>query len=98
MLAKNVKNPAKSLRPPGQSACHLHPKSPFKPEVDKKYEFNFEEAVKKVHQIDKYWTEDNEDQKLEKVKDRKKQTAKSESTPLARILHEKKVAKTFQAF
>ena len=35
-----------------------------------------------VHTIDKYWNEDNEDQKLEKVEDRAKEKSKSEETPL----------------
>ena len=62
--------------------CHLHPKSPHQPSVDKKYEFDFKEGVKKVHQIDKYWSEDNKDQKLKKIKDREKQVALSEKTPI----------------
>lgn len=64
------------------SRCHLHSKNPHTPEVDKKYEFNFQERVKKVHNVKGFWTEDNMDQKLEKVKDRKKQISKSETTPL----------------
>ena len=62
--------------------CHTHPNTPFQPDVHDKYKFNFEERKKKVHEIDKYWSEDNKDQKLEKVKDRKKETAQSEKTPL----------------
>lgn len=62
--------------------CHLHPKSPHTPEVDKKYEFNFEAGVKNVHKVDDFWTEDNMDQKLKKADERKEQTAKSETTPL----------------
>ncbi|QPJ62196.1 MAG: cytochrome C-554 [Candidatus Nitronauta litoralis] len=62
--------------------CHLHPKSPFKPSVDPKYEFNFDERVKNVHKIKDYWTEDNIDQKLENLKDRKKEKGKTEETPL----------------
>jgi len=62
--------------------CHTHARTPFKPSVHDKYKFNFEERKKKVHPIDKYWTEDNMDQKLEKIKDRKKEVAKSEKTPL----------------
>ncbi len=62
--------------------CHTHKRTPFQPDVHDKYKFNFEERKKKVHQIDKYWNEDNEDQKLEKIKDRKKEEAQSEKTPL----------------
>lgn len=62
--------------------CHTHRNTPFQPTVHDKYKFNFEERVKKVHQIDKYWTPDNQDQKLEKIKERKKEKAKSETTPL----------------
>jgi len=64
------------------SRCHLHPKSPHTPKVDKKYEFDFKQRVKSVHNVDKYWNEDNMDQKLEKIEDRKKQKAKSETTTL----------------
>lgn len=71
--------------------CHTHPNTPFQPTVHDKYKFNFEERKKKVHPIDKYWNEDNEDQKLEKVKDRKEQTAQSEKTPL--IIEDWKVVK-----
>jgi hypothetical protein len=62
--------------------CHTHPNTPFKPEVHDKYKFNFEERKLKVHDKDKYWNEDNMDQKLEKVKDRKKEVAISEKKPL----------------
>lgn len=62
--------------------CHTHPKTPFQPGVHDKYKFNFEERKLKVHDKDKYWNEDNEDQKLEKLKDRKKETALSEKKPL----------------
>ena len=62
--------------------CHTHPNTPFKPEVHEKYKFNFEERKKKVHQIEKHWNADNEDQKLEKVKDRAQEKAQSEKTPL----------------
>lgn len=62
--------------------CHNHPKNPFTAEVDKKYEFNYEAKKGMVHVIDKYWNEDNEDQKLEKVEDRAKEKAISEETPL----------------
>ena len=71
--------------------CHTHPKTPFQPEVHDKYKFNFEERKLKVHPIDKYWNEDNQDQKLEKVKDRKEQTAQSEKTPL--VIEDFKVKK-----
>ena len=62
--------------------CHTHPNTPFKPEVHDKYKFNFEERKLKVHEKDKYWNEDNEDQKLEKVEDRAKEVSQSEKTPL----------------
>ncbi len=62
--------------------CHTHKNTPFQPTLHDKYKFNFEERKKKVHQTDKFWTEDNEDQRLEHIKKRKKQTAKSEETPL----------------
>ncbi|MBI4382469.1 MAG: cytochrome C-554 [Nitrospinae bacterium] len=62
--------------------CHTHRNTPFQPTVHDKYKFNFEERKKKVHEIDKYWTPDNQDQKLEKIKDRKNEKAKSESVPL----------------
>jgi len=57
--------------------CHMHPRSPHKNE-----KFDFEKAKATVHDKDKYFTEDNMDQKLEKVKDRAKEKAKSEETPL----------------
>ncbi len=63
--------------------CHLHPKNPFQPSLDKKYEFDFKERVKNIHKADKYWSEDNRDQKLEKIKKRTKQIAQSEKTPVA---------------
>lgn len=62
--------------------CHTHPNTPFQPDVHDKYKFNFEERKKKVHEIDKYWTEDNLDQKLEKKDDRAKEVSQSEKTPL----------------
>ena len=62
--------------------CHTHKRTPFQPDVHDKYKFDFEERKKKVHQTEKYWSEDNEDQKLEKLDDRKKEKAKSEKTPL----------------
>jgi cytochrome c553 len=62
--------------------CHTHKKTPFQPDVHDKYKFDFEERKKKVHDKDKYWNEDNEDQKMEKVKDRKEEVAQSEKTPL----------------
>tara|TARA_B100000686_G_C16798390_1_gene984138 strand:+ start:4141 stop:4974 length:834 start_codon:yes stop_codon:yes gene_type:complete len=71
--------------------CHTHPNTPFKPSVHDKYKFNFEERKKKVHPIEKYWNADNEDQRLEKVKERAKQKAKSEKTPL--IIEDFKVKK-----
>ncbi len=71
--------------------CHTHPKTPFQPEVHDKYKFNFEERKLKVHQIDKYWNQDNKDQELEKVKDRKKETAQSEKTPL--LIEDFKISK-----
>ena len=71
--------------------CHTHPNTPFKPSVHDKYEFNFAERKKKVHPIEKYWNADNEDQKLEKVKDRAKEKAQSEKTPL--IIEDFKIKK-----
>lgn len=71
--------------------CHTHKNTPFQPTLHDKYKFNFEERKKKVHQTDKYWSEDNEDQRLEHIKKRKKQTAKSEETPL--IIEDWKVKK-----
>jgi len=62
--------------------CHTHPNTPFQPTVHDKYKFNFEERKLKVHPTEKYWTEDNQDQKLEKAKDRAKEQAQSEKTPL----------------
>lgn len=62
--------------------CHTHPKTPFLPSVHDKYKFNFEERKMKVHEIDKYWTEDNQDQKVEKKADRAKETGITEKTPL----------------
>jgi len=62
--------------------CHTHPNTPFQPDVHDKYKFNFEERKLKVHEKDKYWNEDNEDQKLEKVEDRAKEVSQSEKTPL----------------
>jgi hypothetical protein len=62
--------------------CHTHPNTPFQPDVHDKYKFNFEERKLKVHDKDKYWNEDNEDQKLEKVEDRAKEISQSEKTPL----------------
>ncbi len=38
--------------------------------------------MKKVHKIDKYWNEDNMDQELEKLEERKEETAVSEEKPL----------------
>ena len=63
--------------------CHTHRNTPFQPTLHDKYKFNFEERVKKVHQIEKFWSEDNSDQKLEKIKERKKEQARSEKTPLS---------------
>ncbi len=71
--------------------CHMHPNTPFKPDVHDKYKFNFEERKKKVHVTDKYWNEDNNDQKLEKVKDRAKEKAQSEKTPL--VIEDFKISK-----
>jgi len=62
--------------------CHTHPKTPFQPSVHDKYKFNFEERKKKVHQFEKYVTEDNIDQKLQKKEDRAKEVGKTEKTPL----------------
>jgi len=62
--------------------CHTHPKTPFKPDVHDKYKFNFEERKLKVHPIDKYWNDDNRDQKVELLEDRKKEVSQSEKTPL----------------
>ncbi len=71
--------------------CHTHDNTPFKPTVHDKYKFNFEDRKKKVHPTEKYWSEDNFDQKLEKIKDRKKETAKSEINPL--VIEDWKVKK-----
>lgn len=62
--------------------CHTHSKTPFKPSVHDKYKFNFEERKSKVHPVADYWNEDNIDQKLKHIKDRKKEVAKSEKVPL----------------
>jgi hypothetical protein len=71
--------------------CHTHKNTPFQPTLHDKYKFNFEERKKKVHQTEKYWSEDNEDQRLEHIKKRTKQTAKSEETPL--IIEDWKIKK-----
>jgi len=71
--------------------CHTHKNTPFQPTLHDKYKFNFEERKKKVHQTEKYWSEDNEDQRLEHIKKRKKQTAKSEETAL--IIEDWKIKK-----
>lgn len=71
--------------------CHTHPNTPFQPTVHEKYKFDFEERKKKVHLTDEYWNEDNEDQRLEKVKDRKKEKSKSEVAPL--VIEDWKVKK-----
>jgi hypothetical protein len=42
--------------------CHEHPNTPFKPSLDPKYKFNYEERKKKVHNAEKYYNEDNKDQ------------------------------------
>lgn len=44
--------------------CHLHPNSPFQPSVDPKYNFDFEERKKKVHEYKKWYNEDNKEQVL----------------------------------
>ncbi|VAX23054.1 hypothetical protein MNBD_NITROSPINAE02-154, partial [hydrothermal vent metagenome] len=44
------------------SRCHEHKNTPFKPSLDKKYEFNFEERKKKVHLYKDYYNKDNKDQ------------------------------------
>lgn len=62
--------------------CHNHPNNPFNESLDPKYKLDFEAAKAAIHPKDNYWNEDNEDQKLEKVKDRAKETAISEKTPL----------------
>ncbi|MGV7222111.1 MAG: cytochrome c family protein [Nitrospinales bacterium] len=62
--------------------CHNHPQNPFNEKVDKKYAFDYEAKKGQVHDIAKFWNEDNEDQKLEKVEDRAKEKSKSEETPL----------------
>lgn len=62
--------------------CHTHPNTPFQPSVHDKYKFNFEERKLKVHPTEKFWTEDNADQKLQKAKDRAQETAKSQEKPL----------------
>ncbi len=62
--------------------CHTHPKAPFQPDVHEKYKFDFEERKKKVHPIDKFWNDDNMDQKLETIKKRVKEVSQSEKTPL----------------
>lgn len=71
--------------------CHTHERTPFKPSVHDKYKFNFEERKKKVHPTEKYWNEDNEDQKMEKVEDRAKEISQSEKTPL--VIEDFKVIK-----
>ena len=71
--------------------CHTHKNTPFQPTLHDKYKFNYEERKKKVHQIEKFWNADNEDQRLEHIKKRKKQTAKSEGTPL--IIEDWKIKK-----
>ncbi len=62
--------------------CHNHPANPFNAKLDKKYDFDYEAKKGLVHNIDKFWNEDNEDQKLEKVKDRAEEKSISEETPL----------------
>ncbi|PIQ97641.1 MAG: cytochrome C-554 [Nitrospinae bacterium CG11_big_fil_rev_8_21_14_0_20_56_8] len=62
--------------------CHTHRNTPFQPTVHDKYKFNFEERKAKVHQIEKYFTEDNQDQKLEKKEDRAKEEGQTQKTPL----------------
>ena len=39
--------------------CHGHANTPFKSSVDSKYDFNYEERKKKVHDYEKYITKDN---------------------------------------
>lgn len=46
--------------------CHEHPNTPFQPSVDPKYKFNFEERKKKVHDYQKFYNEDNQDQVITK--------------------------------
>ncbi|QPJ66810.1 MAG: cytochrome C-554 [Candidatus Nitrohelix vancouverensis] len=62
--------------------CHTHSKTPFQPEVHEKYKFDFKERVKHVHPVDTYWSEDNQDQKLEHIKERNDEVAISETKPL----------------
>ena len=62
--------------------CHNHPQNPFNEKVDKKYAFDYEAKKGQVHDIAKFWNEDNEDQKLEKVEDRAKEESIAEKTPL----------------
>jgi len=57
--------------------CHMHPRSPHKGE-----KFDYAAAKATIHDKDKYYNEDNMDQKLEKFKDRAKEKAQSEETPL----------------
>lgn len=57
--------------------CHMHPQSPHKDE-----KFDFEASKGKVHDKDKYFSEDNMDQKLEKAEDRAAETAVSQEKPL----------------
>lgn len=72
--------------------CHTHSNTPFQPTVHEKYKFNFDERKKKVHPTDEYWNVDNEDQRLEKVKDRAKEVSLSEKTPL--VIEDWKIKKT----
>lgn len=62
--------------------CHSHEKNPFQPSLDAKYKFDFAAKAKLVHPTEKFWNEDNEDQKLVETKKRRKETAQSEKTPL----------------
>lgn len=57
--------------------CHMHPQSPHK---DEKFDFAAHQG--KVHPIDKFFTEDNADQKLEKTKDRAAEKGISDEKPL----------------
>lgn len=57
--------------------CHMHPQSPHKDE-----KFDYEASKGKVHDKDKYFSEDNMDQKLEKVEDRAAEKGVSDEKPL----------------
>ncbi len=73
------------------SRCHNHPKNPHNAKLDPKYAFKYADKKGKVHDSEKYVNEDNADQKLEKAKDRAKEKAQSEKTPL--LIEDFKISK-----